>query len=98
MALRFEGVPQHRPERVLVLDEEYRKNDRWRAHLAHPAGTFARRASSWMSVMVLVYWAISPLTRVSSSIAFCRSAATTVRCAGSSRLTKSAERELMRVC
>ena len=47
--LRFERMPQHRPQRVLVLDEQDRRISCFagaRAHRSQPGGTPARRASS----------------------------------------------------
>src|SRR4029453_18035144 len=66
--LPLQRVPEHRPQRVLVFDDENLRGQR-----SQPGGTPARRASSSMSA-ICAGWA------------------------GSSRLVKSADRPLMRLC
>ena len=63
--LRLERMPQHRPQGVLVLDDENLGGQR-----TQPAGTPARRASSSMSAICLVPFAISWSRRASSASAF----------------------------
>ena len=90
MALALQRVPEHRPQRVLVLDDEDLGGQR-----SQPGGTPARRASSSMSAICLVDFSISAVTRASSAIAFWRSSAIFARWNGSSRPAKSADSALM---
>src|SRR6478752_4007780 len=97
MALRLKRQLEHGAQGIFVLNEE----DRRRAHApgrSQPGGTPARRASSSRAVIALVCSSISFLTRSSSASAALRSVSSLAFCAGSSRFTKSVQRELMRVC
>jgi hypothetical protein len=89
--LALQRMPEHRPQRVLVLDDEDLARQR-----IQPAGTLARRASSSMSVIVFFAASISLFTAASSARAFWRSSAISARWYGSSRAVKSAVRPLMR--
>src|SRR6185437_8578236 len=91
--LPLQREPEHRAERVLVLDEKNLAGQR-----IQPGGTLALRASDSMSAIALVPLSISVFTRSSSASAFWRSSAICARWPGSSRLVKSAVSALMRVC
>ncbi len=75
IALPLEGVPQHRSERVLVLDDENAGGcgQADAGQRSQPGGTLARRASSSISAIFFRLASTSAFTRSSSSIALARS-------------------------
>src|SRR5205085_6096876 len=91
--LPLQRVPEHRAQRVLVLDDENLGGQR-----IQPGGTPALRASSSMSAICLLALSMSRVRRASSASAFCRSSAILARWAGSSRAEKSAVSALIWVC
>src|SRR3954465_5739783 len=86
--LRLECEAQHRPQRVLVLNQQNWRSSRSRAwaHRSQPAGTPALRASSSRSEMALLPSAPLFFRRSSSLAAFWRSRSMPARWTGSSRL------------
>src|SRR5262249_4838515 len=72
--LPLQREPEHRAERVLVLDDEDLGGQR-----IQPGGMLARRASSSTSVMFFFAVSMSLFTCASSAIAFWRSSAMSAR-------------------